>query len=139
MPSPQSPTQEDLVDLLSGPDDQKVNVLKEWNQQYRTGSPIVEDKVYDTLFESLPANHPYRSEVGFSVSDSRKISLPIPMYSMDKVKSHDEILKWMKSKNIADHEEVIITPKYDGLSFLYQPSTGNAYTRGNGKEGQFSR
>lgn len=127
-----------LEDLLQLSAEKKKQKLEQWNQAYRTGEAIVSDLVYDTLLESLPSDDPLRSKVGFEVQDQRKTKLPIPMYSMDKVKSMEEIKKWMESKDISEDETISITPKYDGLSFLLQPSTGKAYTRGNGEVGQRS-
>lgn len=116
----------------------KRDLLEKWNQAYRTGNALVSDILYDEVLASLPEEDALKSKVGFEVSDSRKTQLPIPMYSMDKVKSVEEIHKWMESKKLEETALVVVTPKYDGLSFLYQYGKGKAYTRGNGKEGQQS-
>ena len=127
-----------LEEVLNYSIEDKKKTLQQWNDAYRTGEALVDDITFDTLLESLPEDDQLKSKVGFEVHDQRKTELPLPMYSMDKVKSHEEILKWMESKDIPEDETVVITPKYDGLSFLLQPSTGKAYTRGNGKFGQRS-
>jgi len=118
--------------------DEKHRLLELWNQAYRTGEAMASDRDYDALLESLPTEDPLRQQIGFEIGDQRKTALPIAMYSMDKVKSIDELHKWMESKSIDADEDIIVTPKYDGLSFLVQPSTGKAYTRGNGTIGQRS-
>ena len=127
-----------LPELLEVNDEIKRSVLSKWNEAYRTGEPVVDDQTYDALLDSLPESDPLREQVGFEVGDQRKVTLPIPMFSMDKVKSMVEISKWMESKKIRPEERVVITPKYDGLSFLVHTETRQAYTRGNGSEGQRS-
>lgn len=129
---------EKLEELLKLSLEEKRATLEQWNQAYRTGEAVVSDIQYDALLDSLPEDDAFKNKIGFEVQDQRKTELPIPMYSMDKVKSMDEIKKWMESKDIQENELVSITPKYDGLSFLLQPSTGKAYTRGNGRIGQRS-
>ncbi len=131
-------TRDQLQDLLSASDQDKRDVLNRWNLAYRLGESEVEDDIYDTLLESLKPEDPQRNLTGFKVKDSRKAKLPIPMFSMDKVKSFEELMTWVKSKKISPEEMVVVTPKYDGLSFLVQHDTGKAYTRGNGEEGQAS-
>ena len=118
---------------------EKRALLERWNKAYRAGAALVDDDIFDAVLESLPSDDTLRSAVGFDVAlDQRKVKLPIPMFSMDKVKTMDEIHRWMKSKGLMADEKVIVTPKYDGLSFLVQASTRQAYTRGNGAEGQRS-
>ena len=116
----------------------KEDLLSNWNSAYRKGEAQVDDETYDSVLESLPKEHPYRTKIGFEVNDSRKSKLPIPMFSMDKVKNEEDIKKWVKSKKIEEGSQVLITPKYDGLSFLYQYGSGKAWTRGNGTIGQKS-
>lgn len=119
--------------------EERRELLEKWNKAYRAGAALVDDNTYDEVLESLPEDDPLRSRVGFEVaSDSRKAPLPIPMFSMDKVKTMEEIYRWMKSNGIQGPETVVVTPKYDGLSFLVQASTKAAYTRGNGTMGQRS-
>lgn len=130
-------SQEELNTIIDQSEDQKTKLLKTWNQAYRKGESIVDDTVYDRVLDSLNDNHPYKSKVGYEVGE-RKANLPIPMYSMDKIKSYDELLKWCDSKKIDKNEEVLITPKYDGLSFLIHSSSKKAWTRGNGEVGQMS-
>lgn len=128
-----------LEELLNSPLEIKRSVLESWNESYRKGEPQVGDQSYDRLLETLPEDDRLRQKVGFEVDDGqRKVRLPVPMFSMDKVKSMEEIKKWMESKSIAPNEQVVITPKYDGLSFLVNGKTLQAYTRGNGTEGQRS-
>lgn len=136
--NPKPPHEWDLEDILNSRIEVRHDVIKVWNEAYRTGAPITDDQSYDTLIESLPIDDPLRHQVGFNVDDSRKSKLPIPMFSMDKIKTMEELKKWLDSKKIRPDERVLITPKYDGLSFLVHASSQKAFTRGNGIEGQKS-
>jgi len=127
--------------------DQLVEKIREYNMAYRIGSPIVPDSEYDQLIEELElidASHPVLTEVGhFIIDESRKEKLPIAMASMNKIKSVTFIDAWCTSKNIKKSEEVIITPKFDGLSLCVKEIVGwkesnDAFTRGDGEYGQKS-
>jgi DNA ligase (NAD+) len=113
--------------------------VKKYNDAYRKGEPLISDQAYDELYDSLTEDEKDLLGVGTSVSDSRKQKLPCPMYSMNKVKSLGEIEKWLVSKNISKDETFILTPKYDGLSFVKDYITDNCWTRGDGVYGQFSK
>ena len=113
--------------------------IVEANKAYRSGNPIITDFEYDTLIDELTELSPNDDlllQVGGIVSDSRKETLPIRMASMNKVKSVADIHQWIKSKNIPDNTNFILSPKYDGLSLLTH--RGMAWTRGNGIVGQRS-
>jgi NAD-dependent DNA ligase len=128
-----------LDDILKLPAAKKVAVLNKWNDAYRQGNAKVPDSVYDKVFDSLPPDEQDNFGVGFDVSDgSRKTKLPIPMYSMNKVKTMDEIDAWKSSKGLTGDEVVVITPKYDGLSFVLEYGSENCWTRGDGIVGQKS-
>ena len=123
-----------------------INELKERivkaNEAYRLGSPIISDKEYDQLVEELELVSPsdeLLNKVGHVVVDeSRKSKLPIEMASMNKIKSMDDINDWCRLKGISKNEEVIITPKFDGLSLCVDEKTNEAWTRGDGEFGQRS-
>ena len=75
-----------------------VKELIQANEKYRQGNPIMSDKEYDQLLEQLfeidPEND-YFSKIGIEVlDDSRKVKLPIPMFSMNKIKTMEEISDW---------------------------------------------
>ena len=111
------------------------------NEAYRLGSPIISDREYDTLMDELNEIDPDNqllSKIGHKISDSRKKRLPIPMFSMNKIKSMDDINDWCRLKGISKNEVVIITPKFDGLSLCVDEYTSEAWTRGNGEYGQES-
>jgi NAD-dependent DNA ligase len=112
------------------------------NEAYRIGEPIMSDKEYDILVEELLEMSPddeLLSVIGHEVIDeSRKTRLPIPMASMNKIKSLEEIKDWQRLKLIPNAVEIICTPKFDGLSLCVDEVIGEAITRGDGVYGQRS-
>lgn len=121
---------------------QLVEVILEANTTYRLGKPIMSDSKYDQLVDELrlldPSNEIFNT-IGHLITDeTRKKKLPIPMASMNKVKTLDEIKDWFRIKDIVGCAELIITPKYDGLSLCVNELTGEACTRGDGEYGQKS-
>lgn len=117
-----------------------ADLVKKWheaNEAYRKGAPIMSDKEFDQLTESLGDSAPVA--IGHSVeSDERKTKLPYRMASMNKCKSIDELRTWLKSKGMPANTEVVLSPKYDGISLLVEHSQCKAYTRGDGEYGQIS-
>lgn len=118
------------------------NRIIEANAAYRIGSAIMSDSEYDALMEELSEISPddeLLSKVGHEVLDeTRKARLPIPMASMNKIKSLAEISDWRRLKSIPENAEIICTPKYDGLSLCVDEVFGEAITRGDGVYGQRS-
>jgi DNA ligase (NAD+) len=123
--------------------DQLKNRIKEANEAYRIGKPVMSDSEYDILIEELATLSPedeLLSVVGHEILDeTRKARLPIPMASMNKIKTLDEIKDWQRLKLIPNAVEIICTPKYDGLSLCKDElNNGDAITRGDGVYGQRS-
>lgn len=119
-----------------------VDKIKKANEAYRLGKPLMSDTQYDILVDDLyqldPDNE-YFTQIGHTIQDeSRKRKLPITMASMNKVKSIEEIEDWVRLRNINPSTQVVITPKYDGLSLCVNELTDEAWTRGNGFIGQKS-
>lgn len=118
-----------------------LNEIKRCNDLYRAGTPVVSDKEYDAMVERLrridPDNGWFKHIEPSPVSSSRKVKLPVPMKSLNKVKTIDELSVWIKSINLKDGDYLVITPKFDGLSLLHNESNGMAYSRGGSEnEGQ---
>ena len=122
--------------------DQLRNRIIEANEAYRIGKPTMSDSEYDVLLEELAELSPddeLLARVGHAVADeSRKAKLPIPMASMNKIKTLEEIKDWQRLKLIPSAVEIICTPKYDGLSLCVDEVIGEAITRGDGVHGQRS-
>lgn len=119
--------------------------IVEANRLYREGNPIMSDKEYDSMKESLEKYFPdsdilKKSIVEESVKGDRMEKLPFPMFSLEKVKTVDEIVRWAKDVwGLSSNDRVVITPKYDGISLLVDETTNDCWTRGDGTEGQNSR
>lgn len=116
--------------------------LEECNIAYRVGTPVVSDDLYDEMVDQLRILSPdddFFTRVGFFLeSNSRKQQLPIPMRSMNKVKTIEDVEKWLKSKNIPNSVEFVLSAKLDGMSLCIVESSKNAWTRGDGVYGQRS-
>lgn len=115
--------------------------IKRHNELYRKGTPEISDAEYDAEINELrkldPDNDWFKHIEPASIDGKRKVSLPIPMKSLNKAKSLDEVTKWCKSLGLTGKTEVICMPKFDGLSLLVNELTGMAYSRGGAEnEGQ---
>lgn len=117
--------------------------IYQYNEAYRSGNPIITDQEYDNLVEQLKIEKPdselFKKGIIESPKKNRKQKLPIPMFSLDKCKSITEIKNWLKSNNISESELLIITPKFDGISLVVDERNNDAWTRGDGVEGQYSQ
>lgn len=119
--------------------------IVEANRLYREGNPVMSDKEYDSMKESLKKYFPdsdilKKAIVEESVKGDRMEKLPYPMFSLEKVKTVDEIVRWVKDVwELSPNDRVVITPKYDGISLLVDETTNDCWTRGDGTEGQNSR
>lgn len=110
------------------------------NKAYREGNPIMSDGEWDLKMDMLREMNPNNPLVNTAVIEdvkgkSRVQKLPYPMFSLEKVKSLDELNAWLRE--FSDDEEFIITPKYDGISLLSMDDE-KVWTRGDGREGQLS-
>lgn len=111
------------------------------NALYREGKPEVSDKSYDKLVELLrrldPNDEFFKSGVVEQATE-RMEPLPLPMYSLEKVHSVKELRSWLKKMADKGCQNIIMTPKYDGISLLVDESSSKVWTRGDGKQGQRS-
>ncbi|ARF08903.1 NAD-dependent DNA ligase [Catovirus CTV1] len=105
---------------------------------YNTGTALVDDDIFDIAKEVLEKRNPenkFLKEVGAPVT-KKKIKLPYPMGSLDKIKPDTaELEKWVKKYK----GPYVLSDKLDGISAqLYKNDKGEfeLYSRGNGIEGQ---
>ena len=122
-----------------------VRNIKECNLAYRKGKACITDGEYDAMLEDLKGldpDHPLLKKAiieKVDENDSRMEKLPLPMYSLEKIKETKELKKFIQNVwKLGPYDKIIITPKYDGISLLVDELEGNAWTRGNGEEGQKS-
>lgn len=122
--------------------DRIVEQIETANNAYRTGNAIITDREFDGLLELLrlyDPEHPLLKKIGIEIVDEeRKAKLPIEMYSMNKIKTMEEIEDWLRLKGIPRCTSFVITPKLDGLSLCKDEETSEAFTRGDGEYGQKS-
>lgn len=123
----------------------EINSLREQliklNAAYRMGKPQISDIEYDKLVEKLWQNNPKDKffEKGIvEKAEDRMEKLPVPMFSLEKVKTLKELRKWLQKMSDAGCKTVIITPKFDGISLVVDESVNDAWTRGDGVMGQKS-
>lgn len=115
--------------------------IQRHNEAYRAGHPEVSDSEYDAEVELLrkldPDNDWFKHIEPAPVGNGRKVKLPIPMKSLNKVKNIAELNNWIKSLGLNSEQMLAITPKFDGLSLLHDEFTDKAYSRGGAdNEGQ---
>lgn len=120
---------------------QLVDAIHRYNELYRLGKPEISDAGYDKLVDDLraidPENEWFYKPEPVTVKAGRKLKLPIPMKSLNKVKGIAELKQWIKSLALPDNARLVITPKYDGVSWLRDEVSGITYSRGGSEnEGQ---
>ena len=123
--------------------DEIVSLLIEAREAYyNTDTPVMTDAEFDELedkLRSIDPEHKYFSSVGSESSPADKIKHEVPMLSMGKAKTMDEIITWIKRLNLREDERFIIEPKIDGLSATCRYRDGKLIytaTRGDGEYGQ---
>jgi NAD-dependent DNA ligase len=118
-----------------------LETIKQHNRLYRQGKPEVPDSVYDREVEMLreldPNNSWFHRLEPAEVRARRKSTLPIPMKSLNKIKDIGDYKYWLQASSVKGQDEVVIMPKFDGLSLLCNENTGEAWSRGGSEnEGQ---
>ncbi len=132
------------VDSLS--DDELLEFLHICNTLYRSGEPLIPDKVYDSVFLAELAkrhpDHPFLHAVEPEKAFAGKtVTLPQRMLSTEKAYTKNNIEKWLSNIEKAALElgintETLIfraTPKLDG--FAAYDDGKILYTRGDGRKG----
>ncbi len=123
-----------------------VNLLQEAREAYyNKDSPLMNDAEFDALedeLRSIDPNHEYFSHIGYAAIEaetSSKIQHKVPMLSMGKAKSLQEVEKWLRRLDPHPSWALAIQPKIDGLSatliYVNNRLTSVA-TRGDGSVGQ---
>ena len=108
------------------------------NEAYRRGEPMVSDTEYDRLLEEYLKRYSDTEGYGFieslsgvaQVDIERKEKLPTMMTSLDKCKSVPDIFSWLHIQLNGIKCELIITPKFDGISLLEKTTEMECWTKG---------
>jgi len=110
------------------------------NKNYRKGKPLMSDKEFDSLLEKYLKKYPDDKELagvlGYKIS--RKEELPIPMMSLDKLKTYEEVVKWLNANKVNDAAFLVLSGKMDGISLVLKEYKEHCWTRGDGTVGQRS-
>jgi DNA ligase (NAD+) len=126
----------DIAEELS--DDDLTKLLKKFaDAYYNTNKQLVDDITYDILFDILkerdPTN-PFLKQIGAPIKvERKKVKLPYPMGSLEKVKPNTGLLEaWLKKFK----GPFIISDKLDGISAQIHNDNDivKMYTRGEGDE-----
>ena len=111
-----------------------VDKLTLYNYHYTNGEPLVSDKeyddLYDTLYELDPKNAFFK-KVGCETTNNC-VKLPYHLGSQTKIKTSKTLDNWLKKYNTNNY---VISEKLDGISAYYNSLEGKLYTRGNGTVG----
>lgn len=105
---------------------------------YNSGSPVMEDAVYDILVDFLESKYPKSKvlkDIGAKIKIKNKVKLRYWLGSMNKIKSSSNYLtKWLEKYQ----DNYILSDKLDGISALviyHSNGNINMYTRGTASEG----
>lgn len=136
-------TLSEIYVALNNGDYKTVSIeVKKLNKTYRDGNPLITDPEYDRLIDTIkfvnPENEIFTSGVieTIEVDSDRKETLKYPMFSLDKETTLDEIHKWLLNKGLPLSTVLVCTAKYDGISILKNEKTSEAWSRGDGIEGE---
>lgn len=114
-----------------------LGIAKEASKAYYEGNPTMSDEEYDGLVQRLSEQGiPEQVASGYTPS-TRKVSREIPLLSLSKAHTEDDIANWLS--NFPDHSPVMVEPKWDGLAVELRFEDGQlalAATRGNGYVGE---
>lgn len=116
---------------------------------YQSSEPIMSDAAFDALLERIAAfeeahpdqtveHHLFSAPGGGLSTEGTDVSHEVPMLSLDKVRSLDEIESFTRSM-VALGSPVTVEPKLDGLAISIEYRGGRLVrvsTRGDGRTGE---
>ena len=116
-----------------------AELIRYHNRRYwEQGEPEISDARYDELVRALAAvapEHELLTEISSpAVESSGKVRHREPMLSLDKAYSLEELLAWLDKFRRSPGEELLVEPKYDGISVNYDGKVLS--TRGDGEVGE---
>ncbi len=91
----------------------------------------IPDEEFDQIVEMLKEIRPDSPALYELVGEIGNVQHPVPMLSLDKKYTYDDVKKWVEDIN---DEKYVIEPKYDGMAARYQ--SGVLATRGDGYYGE---
>ena len=116
-----------------------ANKITSARDAYWRSASVISDREYDALLEKLKKldpNHPLLTSIeSETVASNGAIQHVRRMYSLGKVYTWEDLVKWAESVARNEDELFLIQPKYDGMSIelVLDPRSGSRLvTRGNG-------
>lgn len=109
-----------------------LNVLNYLDDKYYNGISPISDATYDELVNLYEISHG-RYENNGALPKKNIVNLPCEVHDLDKIKTEEEVSKWLENNK----GEYIVEDKIDGLSLLlvYSDSKIMAYTKGKDNKG----
>ena len=135
----------EMIDEIQGDRASELEgLITQARYDYYNGVPSVADEVYDAWIDELAALRDNSSAVTAigapPVSAWPKVEHTIPMGSLDKVNTLDEMTEWVHTVSRGGRiEELVISDKLDGISISVRYDKGRlvqALTRGDGTIGE---
>ncbi len=142
----------DIDPALRARADELAGRLEKYRASYYAGHPAVSDAAYDALedeLRELDPTHPVLARVGSGelVSEWEKARHEIPMGSLNKAVSVDELKAWLtrceellaKDGGVTIASDLFVAEKLDGISIevIYRDGKMvDAITRGDGEVGE---
>ena len=87
---------------------------------WQQNAPLISDARYDEITEKLrqlSPDHPLLKKINTpQVVSSGKVRHAAPMLSLDKAYSLEELIQWAEKYARSNDEELLVEPKYDGIS-----------------------
>ena len=119
--------------------DELAELIRYHNRRYwELNEPEISDARYDELVRALAKlapGHELLAEISSpAVESSGKVRHAEPMLSLDKAYSLEELLEWAAKFRRSPGEELLVEPKYDGISVNYDGKVLS--TRGDGEVGE---
>ena len=119
--------------------DELAELIRYHNRRYwELHDPEISDARYDELVRALARtapDHELLDEIQSpAVESSGKVRHAEPMLSLDKAYSLEELIEWLDKFRRSPDEEVLVEPKYDGISVNYDGRVLS--TRGDGEVGE---
>ena len=130
------------MDITSRINELESLIRQARHDYYNTGISTVSDEVYDAWMDELSCLKHDSPEVrgigAVPVSEWKKVAHEIPMGSLSKVNTLEELTAWLTSTGEA-YSPVLVTEKLDGISIAVTYIKGafsQALTRGDGSTGE---
>lgn len=121
---------------------QLVHMLEEASKAYyNSGEVIMSNERYDALVATLrrlEPFHPFLDQVGAPVEGYNKVGRKIPMGTLTKLHTDEDVKKWISTLD-ASRDEILFSYKYDGfgVELIYENyELKLASTRGDGYVGE---